>query len=71
MTVTEREEKAKVCRTCEWFDYFKGRDIKPLRAKYSMALVENLYKGIVFSGQSTHYGIPLNYCPTCGKKVKM
>ena len=69
--MTERKENSNVCRTCEWFDYFKGRDMKSLRVKYSMALVEDLYHGTVYSGQSTHFGIPLNYCPTCGKKVKM
>lgn len=71
------------CRTCEALQSLKqchreinrdrkARGVKPIKNKFTAAVVDRSY-----SGRLTYYStgargrwIPLNYCPECGRQLK-
>lgn len=71
------------CRTCEALQSMKqchreinrdrkARGVKPIKNKFTAAVVDRSY-----SGRLTYYStgargrwIPLNYCPECGRLLK-
>lgn len=41
-----------------------------MRKDYSIALVDRVYRDKHMSGQISHYGYKLKYCPECGRQIK-
>lgn len=51
--------------TCEY--YRRPGDTSV--SEYTVALVHRSYYNDYPSGQTTHYGFRLNFCPVCGKDI--
>ena len=51
--------------TCEY--YRRPNDTSV--SEYTVALVQRNYYDDYPSGQTTHYGFRLNFCPVCGKEL--
>lgn len=51
--------------TCEY--YRRPGDTSV--SEYTVALVHRSYYDDYPSGQTTHYGFRLNFCPVCGKEI--
>lgn len=51
--------------TCEY--YRRPGDTSV--SEYTVALVHRRYYNDYPSGQTTHYGFKLNFCPVCGKEI--
>lgn len=41
-----------------------------LMHKYSVALVDRVYRDSTPGGTTTYYGHKLNYCPQCGRNLR-
>lgn len=52
--------------TCEY--YRRPGDTSV--SEYTAALVHRSYYDDYPSGQTTHYGFRLNFCPVCGKELR-
>lgn len=70
------------CRTCEALQSLKqchreinrdrkARGVKPIKNKFTAAVVDRSYRGRA-TYYTTGHGrrIPLNYCPECGRQLK-
>ncbi len=44
---------------------------KDYTTKYAVALVSETYCREQYTGNSTQYGYPLNYCPECGARMEV
>ena len=52
--------------TCEYYRRPSDTSV----SEYSAALVHRSYCDDYPSGQTTHYGFGLNFCPVCGKELR-
>ena len=52
--------------TCEYY----RRPSDTFVSEYTAALVLRSYYDDYPSGQTTHYGFRLNFCPVCGKELR-
>lgn len=67
------ENKQKPCIYCEDYKVSKGIDLKSnCDISRSGAIIVNGDKGkeLVFYNEKGTYGILINYCPMCGRKVR-
>ncbi len=68
------------CPFCKWYRKMKSLDEYhagnrdggrgTTEVKYLAALVQERYYNGCYCGRATNYPEPLNYCPTCGIKLK-
>lgn len=71
------------CRTCEALQSLKqchreinrdrkARGVKPIKNKFTAAVVDRSYSGSLtyYSTGARGRWIPLNYCPECGRLLK-
>ena len=56
---------AKQKETCEYYRRPSDTSV----SEYTAALVHRSYCDDYPSGQTTHYGFRLNFCPVCGKEL--
>lgn len=52
--------------TCEYYRRPSDTSV----SEYTAALVHRSYYDDNPSGQTTHYGFRLNFCPVCGKELR-
>ena len=62
----------KKCEFCSDLELL-SKCIQPeeIKTKYSAALVCENYRDGRFCSRTTNYGQELNYCPECGRKLRL
>lgn len=60
------------CEFCEELAFVKEVQSKDgIKYRYTSAFVDEIIRNGESFGRTTHYTwLPLNYCPSCGKKIR-